>query len=228
MIDLLFAVVTCVVLHVSSAAFLADQLKIRVREVSIGFGPVLARFGRVTLRPFLFGGSVRFKDSEAEYLDPDDMHDAFDAQPLTARLAVGASGCIALVLMAAATLRMDGLRAFVNGFAQIVGVALSPLGEAQELLAQMHLAGTTLPFVSLLGFTAAKFAALNLLPSPATNGGFLIRTAFLRTRLFGLWPSRMTSLCVVAYLGLLLSWLCALLVYLTQSGAIDLHMLNGK
>ncbi len=228
MIALLCAVVTCVVLHVSSAAFLADQLKIKVREVSIGFGPVLARFGRVTLRPFLFGGSVRFKDSEAEDLDPDDMHDAFDAQPLAARLAVGASGCIALVLVALATLRLDGLRAFASGFMQIVSGAFSPLGDAQEMLAQVHLAGTTLPFASLLGLAAAKFAALNLLPSPATNGGFLIRTAFLHTRLFRRWPSRMTSLCVVAYLGLLLSWLCALLVYLTQPGATDLHMLTGK
>ena len=228
MIALLCAVVICVVFHVSSAAFVADRLKIQVREVSIGLGPVLARFGRLTLRPFLFGGSVRFKDSEVECLDPDDMHDAFDAQPLAARLAVGTSGCIALVLVAVATLRLDGLRAFASGFVQIVGGAFSPLGDAQELLTQVHLAGTTLPFASLLGLTAAKFAALNLLPSPATNGGFLIRTAFQRTRIFGLWPPRMTTLCVVAYLGLLLSWLCTLLVYLTQSGAIDLHMLTGK
>jgi hypothetical protein len=74
----------------------------------------------------------------------------------------------------------------------------------------------------------ANITALNLQPFSAITGGFLIRTLFRRTPFFERRPSGMSTLLVTAHLGLLLSWLCALLVCLTQPGSIDPHLLTGK
>ena len=228
MISLLCAVAVCVVVHLASAALLAAMLGIKVREASFGFGPVLARFGVVTLRLIPLGGFAKFKDSREEFIAPSDMHDAFDVQPLATRLAIGATGCLALLLIAMATLQLEGLSAFAGGFGQIVSGALSPLGEAQRLLAKIGTSTPTLPFTALLGFAAAKFAAFNLMPFPANNGGFMIANLFRNTPLQRRWSSALTSLLTLAQLALALSWIGAMLIYFIQPGPIDLDMLTGK
>jgi hypothetical protein len=219
MISLVCAIAACVAIHAGAAAWAATHLGVRVREVSFGVGPVLKRFGMLTIRLLPVGGFVKFKDSRTEYIAPTDMRDAFDAQPLAVRLTIGASGCAALLLMVTATAQFEGLRAFASGFGQFFSGGLSPLGDAQELLEDAQAVSRTLSFATLLGFAAAKFAAFNLLPFPACNGGFMLAEPFRKTALARQWPAGLTTGFSLLQIALSFSWMFALAAYVTGSGA---------
>ena len=227
MIVLLCAIVACVAIHIGSIAWVAAKLGVTIREVSFGFGPVLKRFGVLTIKLVPLGGFVKLKDSREEYIEPWDMDDALDAQPLAARLAIGASGCVALLLVVAATAQFDGLRAFASGFGQFFSGALSPLGDAQRLLGGVSTAVHASSFVTLFGLAAAKFAAVNLLPFPANNGGFMLAALFKNTALARWWPAGLTTCLTLAQIGLSLSWLFAVAVYLAGSAAAIDRFIGG-
>ncbi len=74
-----------------------------------------------------------------------------------------------------------------------------------------------LPFKALLGHVAAKFAAFNLLPLPATNGGQALTFIGRRFGLDRIWPARLTHILVLAYLALGLSWVGAMVYVLNPS-----------
>ncbi|GAQ29722.1 MULTISPECIES: site-2 protease family protein [Ralstonia] len=207
------ALALCTLLHLTTFAAVGTALRIPVREMSLGFGPQLFRLGRLRVRLLPVGGHVRFKDLGEDGLTEDDLLGALDTQPLWMQLALSLSGTVTLLLVALVLLRLEALPAFINGFAQIVLGALSPVGDAQTLLAQAHQAILQLPFTALLGYVAAKFAAFNLLPLPVTNGGQALTFIGRRLGLGRIWPARLTHILVLAHLALGLSWVGALMVY---------------
>ena len=211
---LLSAVVLCVLLHMLVIALCGAAFGVTVREISLGLGPTAFRIGRFTFRALPFGGSVRFKDSREEALDASDMHGTLDGRPLLVQIVIGLSGCLALLALAIVALQAEGVRAFLNGFVEIVTGAWSPMGKAQALLAQaqQRLAGA--PFVVVLGLVAAKLAAFNLLPLPAANGGYVIATIARGVGIARFWPQGLTPVLLLAYLAIAISWLWALVVYL--------------
>lgn len=168
------AIALLAAIHTTVMATLARLLGITVREVSLGFGPTLLSTGIFRLRALPFGGAVVLKntltDTKPHDAAPDWADDAFDTQPRAVRVLLPLSGIAALIAVAFA-LRPDAAwGSIVNGFAQIVTGALSPLSTAQHLLGGATHAGS-LGFAALLGMLAAKFAALNLLPLPTMGGG---------------------------------------------------------
>ena len=243
-IGLLLAVALCALLHVMVMAFAGRALGVALDELSFGLGPRLVRIGKLSIRLLPVGGAVRFQTAGATlpaddamltdsadldvqpdvatptavtmpagHADIDPQH--LEAQPLWAQLFIGASGCLALIALACALLGgMAGLQALAGGFANIVSGALSPLHTAPALLARVDAAAHGLPFSTLLGLTAATTAALNLLPLPGANGGYLLgvvgRSAGLGTH----WPASLTQFLLLAYVALAASWLVAAVVYL--------------
>lgn len=213
---ILSAVVLCMLLHVFVIALVGLALGVTVRELTLGLGPTAFTVGRLRVKAFPFGGAVRFKDSREEALDAADMRDALDGRPLAVQVFIGLSGCLALILVAVATLQIGAIRALVDGFPQIVLGALSPLGTAQALLAEAveRVAGQS--FAVVLGLVAAKLAAFNLLPLPGANGGFVIATLARWAGVARLWPQALTTALLMVYLAIALSWVCALVVHLVR------------
>jgi len=151
----------------------------------------------------------------ADEADIDPQH--LEAQPLWAQLFIGASGCLALIALASALLGgMAGVQALAGGFANIVTGALSPLHTAQALLARVDAAAHGLPFSTLLGLTAATTAALNLLPLPGANGGYLLGALGKGAGLAKHWPASLTQILLLGYVALAASWLVSAVVYLSS------------
>ncbi|WP_197341387.1 site-2 protease family protein [Ralstonia solanacearum] len=208
------ALAACSLLHVTMFALTGEQLGVAVREVSFGFGPTIARFGKVRIKALPFGGYVRLKDSRVEPFAEHERADALDTQPIHVQTALILSGSAYLLGVALTTLRLDAVGAFADSFVQIVGGALSPTGYAQTLLSQAHQAISQLPFFALLGLVAAKTAAFNLLPFPNTNGGALLATLARDTWLARVWPKQLTKALLFVYLAVIVSWLGAFLLHL--------------
>lgn len=217
-IGLLLAVALCALVHVAVMAFAGRALGVALDELSFGLGPRLLRMGRLSIRLLPVGGAVRFQTADAtmpaDDADIDPQH--LEAQPLWAQLFIGASGCLALIALACALLGgMAGVQALAGGFANIIIGALSPLHTAQALLARVDAAAHGLPFSTLLGLTAATTAALNLLPLPGANGGYLLGALGKSAGLGKHWPASVTQILLLAYVALAASWLVAAVVYLS-------------
>jgi len=207
MLAIALAAVLCLVLHVSSFAVAGHAAGVTVREVALGWGPVLARIGKLRLRPVPVSGYVRFKDARAEPLEPGDTADAFDHQPLGVQLAITLSGSLLLLVLALSMLGADGLFAFASAFGQVIEGALSPLGAAQHLLAAGSAFAQAQPFALTLGLVAAKLAAVNLLPLPALNGGQALALVFGR---FVQAPAALVKGLLLGSAALMASWMVAL------------------
>jgi len=218
-IGLLLAVVLCALLHVMVMAFAGRALGVALDELSFGLGPRLLRTGRLSIRLLPIGGAVRFQTAgDTMPADDADIHPQhLEAQPLWAQLFIGASGCLALIALACALLGgMAGVQALAGGFTNIISGALSPLHTAQALLARVDGAAQGLPFSTLLGLTAATTAALNLLPLPGANGGYLLGAVGKSAGLGKHWPASVTQILLLAYVALAASWLVAAVVYLSN------------
>lgn len=242
-IGLLLAVALCALVHVTVMAFAGRALGVALDELSFGLGPRLFRLGRVSIRLLPVGGAVRFQTAgatipaddtmpanvdmradvatptpvtmSADEADVDPQH--LEAQPLWAQLFIGASGCLALIALACALLGgMAGVKALAGGFTNIISGALSPLHTAQALLARVDAAAHGLPLPTLLGLTAATTAALNLLPLPGANGGYLLGALGKSAGLCKHWPASLTQISLLAYVALAASWLVAAVVYLSN------------
>lgn len=218
-IGLLLAVALCALVHVAVMAFAGRALGVALDELSFGLGPRLLRLGKVSIRLLPVGGAVRFQTADATMPadDPDIDSQHLEAQPLWAQLFIGASGCFALMALACALLGgMAGVQALAGGFANIISGALSPLHTAQALLARVDAAAHGLPFSTLLGLTAATTAALNLLPLPGANGGYLLCAVGKSAGLGKHWPASVMQILLLAYVALAASWLVAAVVYLNN------------
>ena len=216
---LLLAVALCALVHVAVMAFAGRALGVALEELTFGLGPRLLRVGKLSIRLLPVGGAVRFKT--ADDMPPEGEADVdsqrLEAQPLGAQLFIGASGCIALIALACALLGgMAGAQALVAGFANIAGGALSQMHTAQALLARVDAAAHGLPFLTLLGLTAATTAALNLLPLPGANGGYLLGALGRGAGLHVRWPAAFTQILLFAYIALAASWLFAAAMFLAR------------
>lgn len=214
MLALVSALFLCLLLHLSALALVGTSLRIQLRELSYGYGPVIASWGRVQLKLFPLGGAVRFKDTRVEDLESWEREGTFDGQPLLVQVAVMLSGSLTLLLMAFAIAPDQTLFAFKDGFGQIVGGGLSPLTRAQELLAAASVAISQLSFFSLLALVAVKIAVFNLLPLPPLNGGALIALFATKMGLAKIWRPVYTQVLQFTYIALVFSWLLAWIIYL--------------
>ncbi|MEO0520105.1 MAG: site-2 protease family protein [Cyanobacteria bacterium P01_A01_bin.116] len=168
---LLLAFVLAVVVHVLSMAIALFLCGVTIKRISFGLGPVLFKVGIVTVSPLLTGGSVTALDSRVESIYETDLPQAFNHQPMWVQVWVPLSGVFGLGAIAYLLLGTAAVPTFLSGFEQIIRGALSPFEVAQGQLrsVQQFVAGSD--FLVVLGATASKLAAFNLLPLPGLNGG---------------------------------------------------------
>jgi len=231
---LFFAAVSlCVVVHTGAMALVGWRVGATVEEVSFFFGWILIRFRyrgvsyRVGVIPM--GGSVRFKGdrdkpkSTEEILFAADMEPPgfCDLHPLK-RVVIAASGCAALLTMAALCLGLwASVRSLGRGFVQLIPFApWTPawVPEGKELAGHFVSLFRHGPFRVALGVLAVKLTAFNLLPLPPLNGGMIV------TYLLG-WRKELPENAEIAvtYVGLVVSLI--LLGYWTlQFAAIFLQL----
>ncbi|MDP9993778.1 membrane-associated protease RseP (regulator of RpoE activity) [Variovorax boronicumulans] len=218
------AIALLAALHIAVMAVLGRWLGIAVRQVSLGFGPVLFSFGIFQLRALPFGGSVTFKDTRSE--DTTDeapaehgrVDDAFDHQPRAVQVLLPLAGAASLAVVALLLHPGSALAGIGHGFAQIVAGGVSPLGTAQELIEGARAFATQQGFLPLLGMLAAKLAALNLLPLPAMNGGQAL-LALMKRDLHedsSPWLQRLTEWGLWLCVALALSWAVGIGVFAVQ------------
>lgn len=217
LLKLIAAVALLAGIHIGTMAALGRWLGIKVRQASLGFGPVLFSFGVFQLRALPFGGSVTFKNTRTE--DTTDeapvahVHDAFDRKPRAVQVLLPLAGAASLALVALLLHPGSALASIGHGFVQIVAGGVSPLGTAQRLVEGVRAFAAQQGFAPLLGMVAAKLAALNLLPLPAMNGGQAL-LALLKRDLHEEEPSlllqRLTEWGLWLCVALALSWLVAI------------------
>lgn len=208
------AVALCLALHLGAIALAAMRFGIPIRQIDYGLGPTLLRIGKLRIKPLPFGGGIQLKHTETEWLEGDAKRDALDVQPRATRALIAAAGPCALLMLALLVFPFDGLRSFGSGFVQYIEGALSPFAHAQQLLRLAHEAAEGQAFLPLLALVAAKVAAFNLLPFPGSSGAFLLQILFERSPLGRHWPPQATQATLLLFLGLTLSWLLALAIYL--------------
>jgi membrane-associated protease RseP (regulator of RpoE activity) len=226
--------IPCVALHVSTMAFVGWLLGATLEEVSFGFGPACfqSRIGRVQFRFGLIplGGYARFNGDQEPAKSQEEILFAADMEPLgfndlhpLRRVAVVASGCLALVVLAAFCLGPShSVRSVARGFAQLVPFAPwtpSWVPEGRELASRCIALFRIGPYRIALGVLAAKIAAANLLPLPSFNGGAIILTLLQWRR--GL-PEKIvdgvTTLGTLCALCLMIYWSFQILLALIRPG----------
>jgi membrane-associated protease RseP (regulator of RpoE activity) len=179
----------CVFVHVGVMALVGWRIGVTVEEVSFFFGPTLLQFRyrgvsyRVGAIPM--GGFVKFKGERANNNDPEQILFAADMEPPgfgdlhpLKQILVAASGCVALLALAALCLGpWAAVRSLGRGFVQLTPFApWTPtwVPGGKELVGRFMALLQQAPFRVALGVLAAKFAAANLLPLPPLNGGMIL------------------------------------------------------
>jgi membrane-associated protease RseP (regulator of RpoE activity) len=213
LLTFLAAFMVVVVLHVGTIALAAGWVGVHVRRVAIGIGPALFQAGRFRLGPLPIGGYVNLRSTRDEEVAAHDLHTALDQRSVPEQVFIVLSGCLALLLVAFAALGPDALPAALNAPGQFFAGLVSPQGEAQQILREAVATVQATPFVALLGLTAAKCAALNLLPLPILNGGEAIAVCARRLGLRKGWPDAATQWLAHGWLLAVAVWLYAVGFY---------------
>jgi len=210
---LFLAFLCAILLHLSAIAAMAHVAGVGIRTFSFGAGPRLVAVGRFRIGAVPLGGYVRFVDSREGPVAADELRSAFDHQPAATQLGIILSGCLALVVAAVAVEGDAVLRAFAVAPLQFLGGAVSPLGKAQVLLADVSRFSRDASWTTLFGVAAAKLAAINLLPFPALNGGAAVGVVARVAGWARHWPAELTQVQLFGFLAALTSWCVAIAVF---------------
>ncbi|MGJ7495174.1 site-2 protease family protein [Variovorax sp. RT4R15] len=202
--------------HIAVMAAVADAFGVTVREVVLGWGPVIWSSGKWTLKALPFGGSVQLRDTRLEAAglsDADNPSDALNLKPRCVQAIIPLSGPLALLILAVCVRGGDALGSTSAGFRQFLEGAVDH-DVAHQLLRRL---GELIQygFWPLLGVAAAKIAAFNLLPLPTLNGGQAIISLVLGPlRTTPQWLDKLQISAAWAYVLFGLLWLAAIVSYL--------------
>ncbi len=210
MLLLFLAIPLCVALHVAAIAWMARYLGITVREVSIGVGPTLVRGKGFRLGLIPISGYVCLRSIHEEDVPADEVRSTLEGGSVGKQITVALFGCLLLLVLACALAGSQALTAFLNLPAQVVTGAVSPFGTAQKLLFDSGTFLRDAPATLIFGVIAAKFAALNLLPLPALNGGAALAALGRASSVARWWPQAATNALLFVWLGLLALWVLAI------------------
>lgn len=207
LIQLVFAWITLVVVHIAAMSAMAMLFGVRLRQVSFGFGKKLVMHGLLTIRAVPLGGYVRFKNTgDYEYADVDSVG-AFNHKSKLVQALIPLAGSGALLLIAMLIQPTTAIAELLEGFRQIVVGAFAPGSTAQQNIDATYTLAARAGFVGLVGLLAAKFAAFNLLPFPWTNGGqallALLRADGTRTPA---WQERIVPIAMWPFVAIVGSW----------------------
>ncbi len=199
---LLLAHGICVAVFLVATIAAGRSFRIPIQEASLFNGPALLRFqiGGVTYRLNILplGSSVEFAPE-------------CESAPLSKRLVLIFSGAVALFLLAGGCLSFETAGDMtLRGFGQIVAGAVRPLSEGRDLWQSMAEFIGSSPFAILLGATAAKECAFNLLPIPPLSGGYaLLAVADSASPLSDRFRFRAMFAGLLVFFALMLGWILA-------------------
>ncbi|MEO0708923.1 MAG: site-2 protease family protein [Cyanobacteria bacterium J06649_5] len=214
MAKLFIAFALATVTHVLSMAIALFLCGVTIQRISFGLGPALLKFGIVTVSPLLAGGSVTMLDSRMESIHETDLSQAFNHQPMWVQVWVPLSGVVGLGAVAYGLTGSAAVSSFLAGFAQIIQGGLSPLGTAQRQLQSVQQFCEASSLQAVLGMTAAKLAAFNVLPLPGLNGGQALINLVKQGHPQVAWEAGLVQWLIWPGLLLGASWYLAMVVYL--------------
>ncbi|MFL6657687.1 MAG: site-2 protease family protein [Massilia sp.] len=217
MLTLLVAIYAAMLVHLLTMALTGRMIGAKIRTLSIGLGPVIFQGKTLRVGAIPTGGYVQFLTSAQDDLAPAEMRSALDRKSSLAQLAVTLSGCALLLVMSVCAGGSTGLDAFLSLPRQLIVGACSPFGEAQALIRHTLRFLQSAPYWLIASAVCAKFAALNLIPFPWTNGGAALAVLGRRTGIAKWWSPTLTHLANSLGLVLLLAWCLAMLDYANRT-----------
>lgn len=216
LLSLLIAAALTVLAHIATIAIAGRAVGVRLLQVSYGAGPTLFQAPGFRLGALPISGSVRFSHSVQDQVPEADWRLALDRRSLLVQWGVMLSGCALVLGLAVALHGRMALEAFLALPAQLLAGAVSPLGEAQVLLARAADALRSSPFPVVLALVMAKFAAFNLLPLPPLNGGAAVAALGRRLGLASYWPPAANGALLCLWMAVMALWALALGAYLLK------------
>jgi hypothetical protein len=184
---------------ITGMAVVAHIVGAGVTQVSYFFGPILFKIPGtiIVVRAIPMGGSV--STSRADNL----------SRP--ARVFCQFSGSLLIIIIAAIFMGSinQSLAQFFSGFSQIIRGAISPINEAQIMLARFN----KLSYFEILGIVSCKFAAFDMFPILPLSGGNIVATIVNANK------SAIEKLSILGFCFLLLiyiSWLIAIIYFIIK------------
>lgn len=199
--------------HLGGLILGAVLARVPIRAVSVGFGPLIGKYGVLEFRLLPLGGSVTLKNTQHEGLPTERAADAFDQQPRLVQVAIILAGPSMLIGMSMLVGGVENWHAFLRGFGQFISATCSPLSTAQDLIKSGSAYLESNGPLAGWGILSAKFAAFNLLPLPTMNGGDALMALLQVEKWSEQWANRLKVIGMMALLGIFSSNLLALLVY---------------
>ncbi|WP_226661798.1 hypothetical protein [Microbulbifer aggregans] len=207
-----------------SGALLLRSVGIGVPVIKLGtWGPkatVRIAGSSVSISPWIFSGSVIFKDVENVDLygsEPGGIFSSFGRIP---RALMVLTGPAAMFVFAFLLMGVDAVEAFVSGFSQIFRGALSPFGYAQELLGSFWAVVHNSPVLGT-ALLASKLSAFAMLPiAPFSGGQALSELARPTGAVHGRLNSIILQVGILVMLVIVLSWMSALGYWLLYGGSV--------
>jgi membrane-associated protease RseP (regulator of RpoE activity) len=159
----------CNLIYASGTIAIAVSLRVPFDEVALFVGPRLLHITRggveYRLNAIPLGSHVRF------------VRPAYDTTSVLKLVPLVLAGCAATFAMALLCLPSgDAVQMLTNGFKQFVVGAVRPRSQGAELVRTAVEFAHEHGFIAVLGATAAKSTAFNLLPIPNLAGGMAIMT----------------------------------------------------
>lgn len=213
LVQAFIATALVLVLHLLTIGFCARRLGVEVRSVTYGAGPTVFRRGRFQLKVLPIAGNVKLKDSREQLLQPDQVADAFDHQPVWKQVLLPLAGAGSTLLLALLILGTDAAGSFASAFGQIFEGAVAPLSVAQSQLLAFDKFAAENSFALVLGLVATKLAAYNLMPFTGFNGGNALMNLVKWGRPQVAWEEPVGRWLLVPTVALLLCWTVALVVH---------------
>jgi membrane-associated protease RseP (regulator of RpoE activity) len=218
---LILAVALVGAVHPAGVIAAALLLRVQIKTVSYGLGPVLASFrlGRVTvdLRPVPLAAWVKFAE-------PDDVPPgvrSFRQIHLVPKIAIALSGCATCLIASCAVLGPSAaMSAAAASWGEFFGVmtAFPDLAAPWKPVVEAVRAQT---FVMTFGLACAKIGGLNLLPLALLNAGSVVMY-LLEPGSGGAPPGRVADLyfkvSAVVFFLLLLLWLIGAAMLVVRGG----------
>lgn len=224
MLVIVVSVVFFIVVSTVSGALVLRAAGIGIPAIQLGvWGPkVKGRIGEstVSLSPWLFSGSVTFKDAgNIDNYDnvPGELFSSLGRLPRAFMMLVGPA---VILFCSVLIIGSEAVQAFTAAFYQIPRGALSPFTYAQELLASFWPVVSESP-LEAAALVMGKIAALAFMPIPPFSGGqVLMELSRSKGATHGRSAMVFLQLGMLIVLLLVVSWIAALGYSLVHSGAI--------
>ncbi|TQV89284.1 site-2 protease family protein [Aliikangiella coralliicola] len=213
MTELLLSITIFMTLHISAMAIFVKLCGVKIKEITYGAGPTLARIGIFQFKPLPLSGYVKTLDSRESEVSEKEKRFAFNHQPVWVQVFVPLSGCLFLLILSILIQGENVMSSFIGAFPQMIFGAFSPLSEAQNLIREAHLFIQKNSLLTVIVIAQTKLVAFNPLPLTIFNGGQAIVGLIKWGKSSTNWETVAAQVSLVIAIVLIGSWLTAIIYY---------------